>query len=95
VTSFAIVLPGCPADEGRRLVQDVLAQLKAYGGPSVSMGFAIAEAGTWMPRDLLAAADEELYRAKRAAHDSKARADRRRESRQARRRRETVSPAPH
>jgi diguanylate cyclase (GGDEF)-like protein len=74
---FCVVLPGCPLDEARRMIGDALARLQADGGPSVSMGLAIAEPGNWAPRDLLAAADEELYRAKRAAHAVQDRLERR------------------
>jgi len=64
---FCVILPGCPLDEARDLINDALEQMKERGGPSVSVGLALGEP-PWAPRDVLAAADDELYRAKRAAH---------------------------
>ncbi|HEY8717315.1 hypothetical protein, partial [Pengzhenrongella sp.] len=63
--------------------------------PSVSMGLATTGTGPWVPRDLLAAADEELYRAKRAAHAGHERADRRRGAGAQRPWREISSPRGH
>lgn len=74
---FCVVLPDCTAAGARGLLRDALVRLRAGGGPSVSLGLARAE-GSWEPRNVLAAADEELYRAKRAAHDARPAADRRR-----------------
>jgi diguanylate cyclase (GGDEF)-like protein len=92
---FCVVLPGCPALEARRLLAGALARLRAEGGPSVSMGLATTGTGPWVPRDLLAAADEELYRAKRAAHAGHERADRRRGAGAQRPWREISSPRGH
>jgi diguanylate cyclase (GGDEF)-like protein len=74
---FCVVLPGCPVTEARRLLKEALAALEDKGGPAVSVGLARGGA-RWRSRDVLQAADEELYRAKRGAHSAKARRDRRR-----------------
>jgi diguanylate cyclase (GGDEF)-like protein len=74
---FCAVLPGCTLVEGRRLLVGALAALQQEGGPSVSLGLAAVEAGAWSPRDLLATADEELYRAKRRAHRAREAPERR------------------
>jgi diguanylate cyclase (GGDEF)-like protein len=74
---FCVVLPGCTVPEARRLLKDGLTGLQADGGPEVSLGLARTGAA-WAPRDLLAAADEDLYRAKRRAHSARARPNRRR-----------------
>jgi diguanylate cyclase (GGDEF)-like protein len=92
---FCVVLPGVQLDEARRLIRDALAALEERGGPSVSMGLASIGPGRWAPRDLLAAADEELYRAKRAAHARADQADRRRDPPMTRPRRQTSTPTPH
>jgi diguanylate cyclase (GGDEF)-like protein len=91
---FCVVLPGCPLAEARRLLTEGLARVRAEGGPSVSIGLALAPSGTWAARDLLASADEELYRAKRAAHASQD-TDRRRDAQVTRPRRHSTSPSPH
>jgi diguanylate cyclase (GGDEF)-like protein len=70
---FCVVLPGCSPLEAQELLESALEQLVSQGGPSVSMGLAVTAEGPWAPRNLLASADDELYRAKRDAH---ARADR-------------------
>jgi len=54
---------------------EALARLR--GGPTVGMGLARMKE-SWRPRDALAAADERLYRAKRAAHQARPGVDRRR-----------------
>jgi GGDEF domain-containing protein len=89
------VLPNCPLEEARRLVQEGLARLRERGGPSVSVGLAMVEEGPWAPRDLLAAADEDLYRAKRAAHAGHDQTELRREPRVTRPRRHSSSPTAH
>jgi diguanylate cyclase (GGDEF)-like protein len=88
---FCVVIPNCPLEEARTLVRDALQQLRERGGPSVSMGLAAIGPGRWAPRDLLAAADEELYRAKRAAHARADRVERRRDPQVNRPRRESTA----
>jgi len=78
---FCVVLPGCSLEEARRLMVTALARVRANGGPSVSVGFAVTGTAIWAPRDLLAVADEDLYLAKREAHGAQEQAD----GRQARR----------
>jgi diguanylate cyclase (GGDEF)-like protein len=78
---FCLILPGCSGDEAHRLVGEALGRLKDEAGLCVSMGLAVTGAGAWVSRDVLAAADEELYRAKREAHASHDRTNRRRGSR--------------
>lgn len=74
---FCVVLPGCSATEARRLLKEAQLVLAEKEGPAVSVG--VARGGArWQPRDVLAAADEELYRSKRGAHSARARKDRRR-----------------
>ncbi len=74
---FCVVLPGCTDVGARGLLRDVLGRLRASGGPTVSMGLAQMKE-SWRPRDALAAADERLYRAKRAAHRARPGVHRRR-----------------
>ena len=64
---FCVVLPGCTDAGARLLLRACLNRLESESGPTVSIGLAQSGAG-WRPRDVLAAADEELYRAKRATH---------------------------
>jgi diguanylate cyclase (GGDEF)-like protein len=64
---FCVVLPECTAEEGRQLVAAALGQLQRQHGPAVSLGLAATRSPRWSPRGLLAAADQELYRAKRRA----------------------------
>lgn len=62
---FCVVAPQCPQHRARewiRVVQSLLTE--SYGGPGISVGIATASA-PWQPRDLLAAADADLYAAKR------------------------------
>jgi len=75
---FCVVLPDCQPEDAQQLIEDALEQLHSRGGPSVSMGLAATGPAPWAPRNVLAAADDELYRAKRAAHARADRADRRR-----------------
>jgi diguanylate cyclase (GGDEF)-like protein len=74
---FCAVLPGCTLLEARELLVGALTALKQEGGPSVSLGLAVAEAGPWSSRDLLSTADEDLYRAKRRAHRAREAPERR------------------
>jgi len=90
---FCVVLPGCPVNEAQRLLGAALKRLKDEGGPAVSMGLASTKGGGWLARDLLAAADEELYRAKRAAHANHDRRNRRRGAQRDLSRRERSSPS--
>jgi diguanylate cyclase (GGDEF)-like protein len=92
---FCVVLPNFHLEDAAQLIHDALAQLKARGGPSVSMGLAISGSAPWAPRDLLAAADEELYRAKRAAHARADQIDRRRDLSLVRSRRHSSRPTAH
>jgi diguanylate cyclase (GGDEF)-like protein len=82
---FCVVLPGCTAAAARRMLDAALDLLRQRGGPTVSLGVACVDAGPWESRDLLAAADEQLYQAKGWAHRSSARAERRRPPRPSRR----------
>jgi diguanylate cyclase (GGDEF)-like protein len=91
---FCVILPLCPVEEAHRLVTDALTHLRDEGGPCVSVGLAATNAGGWAPRDLLAAADDELYKAKRTAHASQDRANRRRGPRLDRPRRHISTPTP-
>jgi diguanylate cyclase (GGDEF)-like protein len=75
---FCVVLPDCEPEVAQQLIEDALEQLHDRGGPSVSMGLAATGPAPWAARNVLAAADDELYRAKRAAHARADRADRRR-----------------
>jgi diguanylate cyclase (GGDEF)-like protein len=75
---FCVVMPNFRLKDARRLMDDALRHLHQHGGPSVSMGLAVTGPAPWAPRNVLAAADDELYRAKRAAHARADRADRRR-----------------
>jgi diguanylate cyclase (GGDEF)-like protein len=61
---FCVLAPDCttPQAEGWiRSVRDLL--LQRWGGPGISAGIATATTA-WCPRDMLAAADTDLYRAK-------------------------------
>jgi diguanylate cyclase (GGDEF)-like protein len=75
---FCVVLPDCSAEEAQLLLENALDQLVNQGGPSVSMGLVSTGTEDWVPRNVLAAADDELYRAKRIAHERADRDDRRR-----------------
>ena len=55
----------------------MLGRLRASGGPTVSMGLVLMKE-SWQPRDALAAADERLHGAKRAAHQARPGVGRRR-----------------
>ncbi len=84
---FCVVLPSCPPAEAGRLLTEALNRVRADGGPSVSMGLAQSPDGPWSARDVLAGADEELYRAKRAAHAAQDALERRHDPRVSRPRR--------
>lgn len=89
---FCVVLPGCQLDQARQRVQEGLAELRERGGPSVSVGLAMVEAGLWAPRGLLAAADDELYRAKHEARADRDRAERGGDTRVNQPRRPSIGP---
>jgi diguanylate cyclase (GGDEF)-like protein len=74
---FCVVLPECTVPTARALLGDAVEALRAQDGPTVSVGMA-GSGPRWQPRDVLAGADEELYRAKRAAHSARRSTDRRR-----------------
>ena len=72
---FCVIAPECPLEKARSWVEQVRARLEGpAGGPGVSCGVATA-APPWSPRDLYAAADADLYVAKR--HRRAARSPRR------------------
>jgi diguanylate cyclase (GGDEF)-like protein len=89
---FCTVVPGQSLAAVSSLVLDEMTKLRLRGGPSVSTGLAVTGPGAWLPRDVLAAADEQLYRAKRAAHARADQADRRRDRPRGRHRRYTPAP---
>ena len=87
---FCVLLPGGTTTEARRLLRETLRRLDDQGGPVVSLGLARGSS-RWVPRDVLAEADEELYRAKRAAHSARARRDRRHQAEPTHRRHQVSS----
>jgi diguanylate cyclase (GGDEF)-like protein len=91
---FCVVLPGCTLAEAGGLMQETVRRLEEAGGPRVSLGIATAGDGSWSPRDLLGAADEELYRAKRQAHGALERSNGRRAPQRRRARRDAESSIP-
>jgi len=63
---FCVLLPSGSADEARLLALDAVTRLDAVGGARISCGVAARMEGINRPADLLRAADEAQYRAKRA-----------------------------
>ncbi len=63
---FCVLLPSGTADEARRLALDAIERLAATGDERISCGVAARSAGVDGPGELLRAADEAQYTAKRA-----------------------------
>jgi diguanylate cyclase (GGDEF)-like protein len=68
---FCVVVPDCPPWEARNRVQAAMDRVRERGGPAVSIGVASLPP-PWSWRDLFAAADGDLYRAKGRAVDERA-----------------------
>src|SRR5215212_3853614 len=62
---FCVLLPSATIEEARRVATDAVQRLRAAGGERISCGVAARTNGE-SPADLLRAADEAQYRAKRA-----------------------------
>ena len=67
---FCVLLPHCSASTAAEVVGDALAELVRRGGPTVSMGVTEVRR-PWAPRDLLFAADTNLYEAKNRARSER------------------------
>jgi diguanylate cyclase (GGDEF)-like protein len=65
---FCVLLPSGTAEEARSMALDAAERLSATGDERISCGVAARAEGTQTPADLLRAADEAQYRAKRADH---------------------------
>lgn len=65
---FCVLLPSGSAEEARDLAQDAVRRLDAVGGERISCGVAARTAQANLPAELLRAADEAQYRAKRAGN---------------------------
>ena len=63
---FCVLLPTGTAEEARRVVLDAAERLAATGDERISCGVAARSEGVQTPGELLRAADEAQYRAKRA-----------------------------
>jgi diguanylate cyclase (GGDEF)-like protein len=63
---FCVLLPGGTAEEAEAVALDAVRRLEAAGGEQISCGFAARTDELTSPADLLRAADEAQYRAKRA-----------------------------
>jgi diguanylate cyclase (GGDEF)-like protein len=63
---FCVLLPSGTADDARRLAMDAVERLAATGDERISCGVAARSEGVDRPGELLRAADEAQYRAKRA-----------------------------
>jgi diguanylate cyclase (GGDEF)-like protein len=63
---FCVLLPSGTAEEAEALALDAVARLEASGGERISCGVAARTDELTTPADLLRAADEAQYRAKRA-----------------------------
>jgi diguanylate cyclase (GGDEF)-like protein len=63
---FCVLLPSGTAEEAEALARDAVARLEASGGERISCGVAARTEELTTPADLLRAADEAQYRAKRA-----------------------------
>lgn len=91
---FCLVLPDCTMSKARQFLDDATAALRREGAPAVSIGLSVGGPGPWAPRDLLAAADEELYRAKRRTHILRNRPERPHTGKRTRSLRPSKGPAP-
>jgi diguanylate cyclase (GGDEF)-like protein len=63
---FCVLLPSGTAEEAEAVARDAVARLEASGGERISCGVAARTEELTTPADLLRAADEAQYRAKRA-----------------------------
>jgi diguanylate cyclase (GGDEF)-like protein len=66
---FCVLLPSGTAEEAEAVALDAVRRLEAAGGEQISCGFAARTGEVTGPADLLRAADEAQYRAKRARDD--------------------------
>jgi diguanylate cyclase (GGDEF)-like protein len=66
---FCVLLPSGTAEEARDLALDAVRRLDAAGGERISCGIAARTEELYQPADLLRAADQAQYRAKRARAD--------------------------
>jgi diguanylate cyclase (GGDEF)-like protein len=66
---FCVLLPSGTAEEARALALDAVRRLDAAGGERISCGIAARTEELYQPADLLRAADQAQYRAKRARAD--------------------------
>ena len=66
---FCVLLPSGTAQEAEAVALDAVRRLEAAGGEQISCGFAARTGEVTSPADLLRAADEAQYRAKRARDD--------------------------
>jgi len=66
---FCVLLPSGSAEEAEAVALDAVRTLEAAGGEQISCGFAARTEEVTSPADLLRAADEAQYRAKRARDD--------------------------
>jgi diguanylate cyclase (GGDEF)-like protein len=66
---FCVLLPSGTAEEARDLALDAARRLDAAGGERISCGIAARTEELYQPADLLRAADQAQYRAKRAGAD--------------------------
>jgi diguanylate cyclase (GGDEF)-like protein len=65
---FCVLLPSGTAEDARALAVDAVSRLDAVGGERISCGVAARTERAQRPAELLRAADEAQYRAKRAGH---------------------------
>jgi diguanylate cyclase (GGDEF)-like protein len=66
---FCVLLPSGTAEEAREVALDAVRRLDAAGGERISCGIAARTEALYQPADLLRAADQAQYRAKRARSD--------------------------
>jgi diguanylate cyclase (GGDEF)-like protein len=66
---FCVLLPSGTAEEAEAVALDAVRRLEEAGGGQISCGFAARTEEVTSPADLLRAADEAQYRAKRARDD--------------------------
>ncbi len=67
---FCVLLPHCSESTAEEMIGDALRSLASAGGPAVSMGVTEVRP-PWAPRDLLFAADTELYASKNRARSER------------------------
>ncbi len=66
---FCVLLPSGTAEDGRAIALDAVRRLDAAGGERISCGVAARTEELYAPAELLRAADQAQYRAKRARDD--------------------------